>query len=215
MVFSKISLFKNVFLLSLCTYYSAMEVRSQSLREYFVPTGLDKSTFYYRGEDGNLDAESKLVWEYLVGLDGATIFVSNFQNSHVLSRRKEEYFITDSAIYLVNINTENILSTRRENFLGYKNCFLRMPRKGVDIVWTYKESDQTSYKCVASLITFKFSDSLYSAIKVIKTPFENGKYLTALKSVCYFIESKGLFKEDVYSTKKNIYTLNSSVFTRN
>jgi hypothetical protein len=213
MSYSKWNLAKRGLLLCLFSYNTALELKSQSVKQYFVPSGINKSTFYYRGEGGNLDTGSKMIWEYLAGADGATIFVSNFQGAQVLSRKKEEYFITDSAIYLVNVNTENILSTRRENFLGYRNCYLKMPKKGSDLVWTYNESDQTSYKCVASLSTFKFSDSLYSAIKVIKTPLENGKYLTALKTVCYFIDGKGLFKEDLYSTKANIYTLYQTVYT--
>lgn len=192
--------------------FISLPVLSQNLKEYIFPNGILKTTFNYTKSDGTIDRDTRMVNEYLIGEQGATVFVSNFYNNSVISRRKEEYFITDTAIYLVNINTDNILSYKQENPLGFKNCFLKLPAKGQTVTWFYKGLNSTFYQCTASLITLTISNVQYSAVKVDKTPFENGKYLTNFKSSIYYVKGKGLYKEVSAIGKKTIYLFSSTSF---
>lgn len=185
---------------------------SQNLKEYVFPEGIMKTTFNYTKSDGTRDERSRMIYEYLVGEEGATVFVSNFQDNNVLSRRKEEYYVTDTAIYLVNINTQNILAYKQENFFGYKNCFLKLPNKGKIVNWSYKETNSTSYKCSATITSLTIANVQYSAIKVDKTPFENGRYLDNYKTSVYYVKGKGLYKEVPVTGKKAIYVLSSTDF---
>jgi hypothetical protein len=185
---------------------------SQSLKDYIFPNGIKKTTFNYTKSDGTRDENATMIYEYLVDEEGATIFISNFQDNNVLSRRKEEYYVTDTAIYLININTQNILAYNRENFLGYKNCYLKLPTRDKMADWFYKETNSTSYKCSATLTHITISNVQYSAIKVDKTPFENGKYLENYKTSVYYIEGKGLYKEIPIAGKKPIYLLSATDF---
>lgn len=190
-------------LFSLSTY-------AQNLKDYVFPDGIMKTTFNYTKSDGTRDESFKMVYEYLVGEERATVFVSNFHDNNVLSRRKEEYYITDTAIYLINTNTKSILSFESENYMGYNNCFLRLPAKGRSISWVYKETKETSYKCTAIMTTLTISNVLFFAIKVDKTPFENGRYLNNYKTSVYYVKGKGLYKEVPVSGKKALYILSST-----
>lgn len=192
-------------LLCLSTY-------SQNLKDYVFPDGILKTTFNYTKSDGTRDENARMVYEYLVGEEGATVFVSNFQDNNVLSRRKEEYYITDTAIYLVNINTQDILAYKQENSFGFKNCFLKLPAKGQTANWSYKELNSTSYKCSAIMTTVTISNVQYSAIRIDKIPFENGRYLDNYKTSVYYVKGKGLYKETPINGKKPIYILSSTDF---
>lgn len=208
--FTKPNQMKKI-LLALSLLFS-LSTYSQNLKDYVFPDGIMKTTFNYTKSDGTRDESSRMVYEYLVGEEGATVFVSNFQDNNVLSRRKEEYYITDTAIYLVNINTQNILAYKQENSFGYKNCFLKLPAKGQTVNWSYKELNSTSYKCSATMTTFTISNVQFPAIKVDKTPFENGRYLDNYKTSVYYVKGKGLYKEMPVAGKKAIYVLSSTDF---
>lgn len=183
---------------------------SQNIKNYIFPDGIQKATFNYTKADGSKDDAFKMVYEYLLGDQGATVFVSNYYDDNVVSRKKEEFYITDTAIYLVNTNTKNILSYDRENYMGYSNCFLKLPQKGKAISWIYKETKETSYKCDAISVKLTVEGLEYSAIKVDKTPFESGKYLESYKSSVYYVEGKGLYKEIPLNGKKPLYILSST-----
>lgn len=185
---------------------------SQNLKDYIFPEGIRKTTFTHTNSDGSMDENSKMVYEYLIASEGATVFVSNFFQSNVVSRTKEEYYITDTAIYLINTNTKNILSYNRENFMGYNNCFLKLPPKGKTIWWAYKQTDETSYKCSATMTKVTISNLQYDAIRVDETPFENGKYLDKYKTSLYYVKGKGLYKEELTASKKPMYVLYSTEF---
>lgn len=185
---------------------------SQNLKDYIFPDGILEARFNHTNTDGSRDKNFEMVYEYLIGAEGATVFVSNFFQTNVVSRTKEEYYITDTAIYLVNINTKNILSYDQENFMGYNNCFLKLPQKGKTIWWHYKVSDEASYKCSATMIKITISNIQYDAIKVDKTPIQDGKHLDNYKTSVYYVQGKGLYKEILPSTKRAIYTLSSSEF---
>lgn len=199
------------------------QLNAQNLRSFIFPKGITSSRFNYLNGSGDPEEGSKMVFEYLmndknypiafsIGDNDVMIFISNYQNDVLLSRKREDYFVTDTAIYLININKEALSSSKREGFLGYNNCFLKMPYQGTATSWIYKESNTTSYKCRATLISIIMGDSTYATIKVEKTPFENGHYLNELKTNVYYVQGKGLLKEVFFSTKKDIYILNTTEF---
>ncbi|MGC4035231.1 MAG: hypothetical protein QM764_04655 [Chitinophagaceae bacterium] len=187
-------------------------VKSQNIREFIFPDGIKKSSLNFTNSDGSKDESSIMALEYLITPNAATVFESNYLANHVASRKKEEFLITDTAIYLVNINTRNILSYNQENFMGYNNCFLKLPAKGKSIVWSFRETKNTSYKCTAALTMINVSNIQYPAIKVDKIPFENGQYLERFKSSVYYVKGKGLYKEEPTTGKKAIYILSSVDF---
>jgi hypothetical protein len=191
--------------------------QQNSISDYIFPKGIMKSTFNNIDPNGYELKDWITTYKYTIKNNNATVINNVSMDGDKASDGKNYYIITDTVIYLVKSKGEailgkSIINTTDDDF-KYNNCYLKLPPKNGFAKWSYVNGKDSKSICKAYFVNLIIDDERYDAIKVEKTPFQQGKYLPEFKTYEYYVKGKGLYKLNINGDKSTFLRLSSEDFT--